>query len=147
VEQWLFSIADTLEIPYGDLDKVTGHVQVIKAILFQDYNHSPIGKRHQLIERAFAGQFLSLLPEVIGGVAQKESNGQTASIVKTDNIKIKDNREVRRNAYDIPDAKAVRSALEFKLGGKINWSVNGDDWTVLRANKDFDFSLYKPNGW
>jgi hypothetical protein len=137
-----------LEMPYGEFDKVTGHVQVIKAILFNDYNHSPIGKRHQLTERAFAGQFLSLLPEVIGGVAQKGDNGQTASIVKSgDSIKIRDSRDIRRNGYDIPDAKAVRSALEFKLGGNINWETNGDNWTVLKGNTDFDFSLYKPDRW
>lgn len=89
-----------------------------------------------------------MLPEVVGGVAQKEDNGQTASIVKSgDSIKIRDSREVRRNGYDIPDVKAVRSALEFKLRGNINWSTNGDEWTVLHPNKDFDFSLYKPSGW
>ena len=132
-------------MPYGEFYKSNGHVQVIKAILVNDYNHSPIGKRHQMTERGFGAQLLSLLPSVVDGVAQKLDQNHFASIVVVDNIKIKDSRDVRRNGYDIPDLKTVRSALEFKLGGKINWSSASDEWTVLRGNTDFDFSLYKPD--
>lgn len=143
VAQWLVSIVNSSEMPYGEFDKSNGHVQVIKAILLNDYNNSPIGKRHQLTERAFGAQLLSLLPLVVDGVAQKEDHNHIATIVAVDNIKIRDSRDIRRNGYDIPDLKAVRSALEFKLGGKINWSSASDEWTVLKGNTDFDFSLYK----
>ena len=143
VAQWLVSIVDLSEMPYGEIDKSNGHVQVIKAILLNDYNNSPIGKRHQLTERAFGAQLLSLLPLVVDGVAQKEDHNHIATIVAVDNIKIRDSRDIRRNGYDIPDLKAIRSALEFKLGGKINWSSASDEWTVLKGNTDFDFSLYK----
>jgi hypothetical protein len=99
-----------------------------------------------LNEKEFGRQFTDLLPMIINGSEQRTGNNIVSMII-TDNIKIRDSRDVRRNGCEIPNVNDVRRALEYKLGGKINWSTPDDneDWVVLRANTDFDFSLYKPN--
>jgi Family of unknown function (DUF5906) len=146
VAEWLYSIADTLEMPYGDMNRDTGCVRVIKKLLYLDYSHSTIGRRQPLSDRKFGAQLLSLLPLVVDGQELKEKNGNTATVVNVNNIKIADSRDVRRDGYEFPDGETIRMALEFKLGGKIRWSNDGGSWVVLRGNTDFDFSLYKPDG-
>jgi Family of unknown function (DUF5906) len=126
VSEWLYSIADSKEMPYGYKED-NGHVLVIKAILHNDYNNSPSGKRHQLSERKFGRQLVELLPELIH-----------------DNIKISDKNDIRRNGYDVPICDNVRRSLEAKIGGRIKWSTPDGEWKVLRANSDFDFTRYKP---
>jgi hypothetical protein len=126
VAEWIYSIVDSKEMPYGEL--VDGKVRVIKSILYNDYSHSSSGKRHQMSEKSFGHQFADLLPET-----------------KSDNIKIKDSRDIRRNGYEIPNLEDCRRMLETNLGGKIKWSNNDDaGWICLKGNNDFDFSLYKP---
>jgi hypothetical protein len=62
-----------------------------------------------------------------------------------DNIKLKDSRDVRRNGYECPEPDVVRKSMEARVGGKIKWSTPIGQWSVLRGNTDFDFSLYKPD--
>jgi hypothetical protein len=126
VQEWLYSIVDSKEMPYGEL--MDGKVQVIKALLLNDYNHSPAGKRHQLSERKFGRQLADLIPDMV-----------------VENIKIRDSRDNRRNGYEVPLCPDVRRSLESKLGGKVQWSTEDGQWSVLRGNTDFDFSLYKPD--
>jgi Family of unknown function (DUF5906) len=126
VADWIYSIVNSKEMPYGEV--IDGKVLVIKAILHNDYNHSPSGKRHNMNEWTFGNQFKDLLPEM-----------------ETKDIKIRDSRDVRRNGYRIPDLITCRKLLETKLGGSIKWNDANDNdvWTCLRGNTDFDFSLYK----
>lgn len=79
------------------------------------------------------------------------------TVVKTKDIKVRDGHQIRRDGYEIPDFKTIRSCLEFRLGGKKVWGVDSDGidyddenkemeqcWRVLRENSSFDFDLYKP---
>ena len=144
VQEWWTSILETKEMPYGDL-LPDGKVRVIKKLLYLDYIHSPVGKRYPISVVKFADQFLALLPTVVNGVEERNEKGRgTRTIVLTENIKIRDNRDIRRDGYEIPACEACRILLEFKLGGKKKWNSEVGTWTVLRANTDFDFSLYKP---
>jgi uncharacterized protein DUF5906 len=127
VNSWAYSIADMGEMPYGDL-LPNGHVRVIKKIILNEYNHSPSAKRNELNDRQFGKQLTTLMPEIV-----------------VDNIKIRDSRDVRRDGYDIPDLITFRKLLEAKMGGKCKWSNNDNEWTVLKPNTDFDFSLYRPD--
>jgi hypothetical protein len=128
VIEWIYSIVDSKEMPYGDYNKSDDHIRVIKKLMLLDYNHSPSGRRHQLSDRKFGIQFTDILTDVL-----------------TDNIKIKDSREVRRDGYEIPDNKSCRKMIETMLGGKCKWTTPDGHWTVLKGNTDFDFSLYKPD--
>lgn len=144
VQEWWTSICETKEFPYGEFMS-DGTVEVIKALLYLDYQNSFVGKRQALTPAKFAYQLLELLPLIIGGEKQRNEKGLVLSEAKKDNVKLKDSRDVRRDGYIIPNLKRCRELLEFKLGGKINWSTDVDKWTVLKGNTDFDFSLYKPN--
>jgi hypothetical protein len=156
LQEWLMSIADTLEMPYGEIQP-DGSVRVIKQLLYIDYLNSPMGKRQPLNPVKFGDQFLALLPTVVNGIEQKAQKGRRVNtVVKTDNIKIRDSRQVRRDGYEIPDFGIVRSCLEFRLGGSKVWgTVDGIDydeeskemkrcWRVLRPNTEFEFDAYKP---
>lgn len=126
VMEWIYSIVDSKEMPYGEL--VDGHVQVIKALLLVDYNKSPSGRRYQLSARKFGIQFTNIL-----------------NSIKTENIKIRDSRDIRRDGYDIPNNKECRELVDKVLGGKCKWSSIDGDWVVLNGNTDFDFTGYKPS--
>jgi Family of unknown function (DUF5906) len=127
VAEWLYSIVNSGEMPYGEV--IDGRVMVIKQILANDYNHSPSGKRHQMNEMQFGNQLKDLLPEM-----------------ETKDIKIRDSRDIRRNGYKIPDLVDCRRMLEANIGGKIRWHDGGEEWICLKGNTDFDFSMYKPGG-
>jgi hypothetical protein len=144
VSEWLYSIVDSREMPYGEYIKETGHVHVIKALLHNNYNNSAAGQRHKLSERQFGRILTDLLPLVVDGIEQKSGN-RILTILGTENLKIRDSRDTRRNGYDWPSNTDIRRLLEFKLGGKCNWSIEDGNWEVLRGNTDFDFSLYKPD--
>jgi Family of unknown function (DUF5906) len=124
VAEWLSSLIDGKEMPYGEL--INGRVQVIKALLLNDYNDSPAGKRHQLSAQKFGIKFLELLP-----------------CIKSDNIKIKDSRDIRRDGYEIPENEVCRKAFESKIGGKKKWSTGEGSWTIITSNIAFDFLAYK----
>jgi hypothetical protein len=126
VQEWLYSIVNSKEMPYGEL--IDGKVSVIKALLLNDYNHSPSGQRHKLSDRKFGNQLVDLVPSMV-----------------VENIKIKDSRDVRRNGYIVPPLVDIRRSLETKLGGNVLWSTEDGEWSVLKGNTDFDFSLYKPD--
>jgi hypothetical protein len=156
VQEWLVSIADTLEMPFGEMQP-DGSVRVIKQLLYIDYLNSPMGKRHQISAVKFGDQFLALLPVIVNGVEEKTEKGRRIkTVVKTDNIKIRDSRQVRRDGYEIPDFRIIRSCLEFRLGGAKIWAIDNDGvdydnenkeitrrWRVLRENSNYDFSLHK----
>ena len=143
----VFSIADSKEMPYGEMNKETGHVQIIKALLLDHYNNSPAGKRRPLTDRKFGGEFLGLLPKANrNGAEVKFDNNIVTSVVGNDNdVRVNDGRGIRRPVYDIPRVSVIREALEFRLGGKCKWTtpIGDDSWTVLRKNTEFDFSPYK----
>jgi Family of unknown function (DUF5906) len=157
LQEWLISIAETLEMPFGEIQP-DGSVRVIKQLLYIDYLNSPMGKRQPLSPVRFGDQFLAMLPVVVDGIEQKAEKGRRVrTVVKTENIKIRDNRQVRRDGYEIPNFKIVRECLEFRLGGKKVWVVDGDEvdhddqnkemerrWRVLRENSQFEFEMYKP---
>jgi hypothetical protein len=145
VSEWWHSICDTKEFPYGDIQS-DGSILVIKNLLYDDYRNSTSGRRHPLSAGQFGIQFLGLLPRVVGNVEQRSANGRVSTIVKVDNIKIEDNRGIRREGYHLPNIEICRNLIEFKLGGSANWSTIVDNWTVLRNNTDFDFSNYKSGG-
>jgi hypothetical protein len=100
---------------------------------------------------------LALLPVIVNGVEEKTEKGRRIkTVVKTDNIKIRDSRQVRRDGYEIPDFRIIRSCLEFRLGGAKIWAIDNDGvdydnenkeitrrWRVLRENSNYDFSLHK----
>jgi hypothetical protein len=148
VQEWMYSIADCKEFPYGDRQP-DGSIKVIKSLLLADYNQSSAGKRYPMSDRQFGIQFLNLFPKVLNGEECKADNGRIENIIDTD-IKLEDGRGIRRNAYHIPPLKLIREVLEFKLGGMCNWSVGivPDDkwdggWVVLKENKDFNFEAFK----
>jgi hypothetical protein len=132
--EWLYSLADSKEMPYGELvgGNVGGNVHVIKAILINEYNTSSSGKRLPLLAQKFGLQFKKLVPCV------KATTGEELK-----EFKLIDNRNIWRDAYDIPDLPTFRRALEANLGGKIKWTTADGPWNVLHGNIDFDFSLYK----
>jgi hypothetical protein len=146
VPEWWFSIVDTREMPYGELQP-DGNVYVIKNLLYQSYINSSAGKRYQYSESKFGILFSSLFPKVINGEEQTASNGRVANVFEK-TIKIADSRGIQRNGYDIPKNKDCRDLMKFKLGGNCSWNSDGDDngdggWSVLKGNSDYDFSLYK----
>jgi hypothetical protein len=95
-----------------------------------------MGRNTKLSESKFGIEFLKLFPLVIGGVVQKGGRGRTKSIIQADNIKITGARGNRFNAYRVPkDFTIYRSAFEYNLSGKTEWS-EGTEWTVLRSNTE-----------
>jgi Family of unknown function (DUF5906) len=134
VAEWAKSIGDTLEWPYGELTD-NGDVDIIKGLLYYDFCHSPMGRNTRLSESKFGIQFLALFPLVIDGVVQKGGMGRNKSVIQAENIKIRGAHE-RQNAYRIPkDISIYRSAFEYNLSGKTEWS-EGTEWTVLRPNTE-----------
>jgi hypothetical protein len=64
---------------------------------------------------------------VVNGVEQKAEKGRRImTAVKTKDIKVRDGHQIRRDGYEIPDLKTIRSCLEFRLGGKKVWGVDSD---------------------
>jgi hypothetical protein len=144
VQEWWDSILETKEMPYGELNEVTGRVQVIKKALYLDFITSSAGRRSSIIPEKFAHQFLALLPVVVGEVEQINERGRRAqTAVITENVKLRDGRGVRRDGYEIPNCDECRALLEFRLGGKKIWNSDNGSWTVLKKNIDFDFPMYK----
>jgi Family of unknown function (DUF5906) len=145
VQEWWDGILETKEMPYGELDEATGKVQVIKKALYFDFINSSMGKRTSINPERFAHQFLSMLPLVVNEVEQENQRGRRAqTAVLTDNIKVRDGRNVRRDGYEIPNCDECRALMDFRLGGKKVWGSDSGPWTVLKKNADFDFPTYKP---
>jgi hypothetical protein len=132
VAEWAMSIAETGNMPFGEM--IDGELRVIKNLLYMDFCKSPIGKNFRLSERQFGIQFVKLLPEVIDGVAQMNSNGTVKTIIKV-NHKCRGARGIRYDAYGIPSLSVYRSLMDFNLSGKTEWD-DKSEWTILRPNTD-----------
>jgi hypothetical protein len=158
VQEWWMSILENKEMPFGefvngkkvdpnneDSRVMDGGVRVIRKLLYLDYSNSAIGKRNPLSDAKFAYQFLELLPLVIDGVEQKNEQGLTKTVIRNNGVKIRDSHDVRRDGYELPNCDDSRALMEFKLGGKKVWGAESGDWTILRLNRGFDFSSYKPD--
>jgi hypothetical protein len=132
VAEWAMSIAETGEMPYGDV-LGNGEIESIKRLLYTDFCKSAMGKNARLSERQFGIQFLKLLPDIVNGVVQKADNGRVKSVVKTTDLKLKGARGIRFDAYGIPTLKIFRELMDFNLQGNTEWN-DKEKWTVTRSN-------------